>query len=808
MNKKISVIVPAYNVEKYLRRCLDSLVYQTYPHLEILVIDDGSTDGTRGIIEEYVSRFAGKVFLYAQENAGQAAARNNGISYATGDYIGFVDADDFVSPRMYEYLVQEAEEKDCDLVTCGYYGCNDETGEIQVYQAGCRGEFDQSIFENPEILRLNAPYPWNKLYRKELLENAGFAFPEGIIFEDLAAVFPLFLSAKKVGRVHEKLYYYIKGRKGGTMSTFDQRHMQILDALKIVDEKFIEKGAFEKFQEILLFFHIRHIQARFDEMEKYGDFSFEKEFRERSETLLDAYFPGWKESKAYQERKKNEEAEEETDEETDEKTIEEMPEKEENINKPAPKKIRKAQVFEEIMAEKPVQKGLVLIESYHGNDCIETGYYMAKALSASDSYEVCVVAADAAKQKQFEEKLGQAVSAIEITSPEYIEKLATAEIVMNNQAFPGYYRKRKGQKFVFMDFLPAYYGEGRFASYSAKNMQGIQFSLAQADVILFSKEKEEIFGKCLEAYNMRELCEKKGLFVSLKDLPFPSMREEEETVFVTAYLPAPKAFPGLKDSKNFLFLSELKKQLLYLDANLRDNEKILVHYPRTIRRRLVDEGWKHICFSASIQEKRGADPYEVLAGCDAAVGEAGREMTAMESFGKPVCHYAAFDCERDWTQGKTEPWKKEQWEQKATLDEVLEWIHEQAEKASKKPNPAVDTTEWNEKLQSFVAGISRKKNGHIKREWFYAPSIQNFQEFQKWLPQIQGKEDTTLYVFEKEAVCDGLTDWIREYCPKLNFVVILRSLVVGKKESRKIKWKLTTKDKLREARDRERYLGR
>lgn len=142
------------------------------------------------------------------------------------------------------------------------------------------------------------------------------------------------------------------------------------------------------------------------------------------------------------------------------------------------------------------------------------------------------------------------------------------------------------------------------------------------------------------------------------------------------------------------------------------------------------------------------------------------------------------------------------------MDEVLEWIHEQAEKAVKKPNPAVDTKEWKEKLQSFVAGISRKKNGRIKREWLYAPSIQNFQEFEKWLPQIQGKEDTTLYVFEKEAVCDGLTDWIREYCPKLNFVVILRSLVVGKKESRKINWKLTTKDKLREARDRERYLGR
>ena len=139
--------------------------------------------------------------------------------------------------------------------------------------------------------------------------------------------------------------------------------MQILDALKIVDEKFMEKGAFEKFKEILLFFHIRHIQARFDEMEKYGDFSFEKEFRERSEALLDTYFPGWKESEAYQDRKKEEEAEEDVVEKEIEETTEE-----ENSSKAKPKKIRKAQVFEEILLEKPVQKGLVLIESYHGID--------------------------------------------------------------------------------------------------------------------------------------------------------------------------------------------------------------------------------------------------------------------------------------------------------------------------------------------------------------------------------------------------------------------------------------------------------
>lgn len=801
MEQKISVIVPAYNVEKYIRRCLDSLVNQTYSQMEIIVVDDGSTDGTGEIIQEYVERYEGKVFLFSQENAGQAVARNNGIQYATGDYIGFVDADDFVHPRMYEKLQKEAEEKDCDLVTCGYYGCDDMTGEIQVYQAGCRGSFDQSVYENPDILRLNAPYPWNKLYRKELLKETGFAFPEGIIFEDLAAIFPLFLEAKKVGRVHEKLYYYIKGRKGGTMSTFNRKHMQILDALQIVDEKFKDKGAFETFRDILLFFHLRHIQARFDEMQEFQDTSFEEEFRQRADELMNRYFPGWKESECYRHFKQDK-VEEGKAEESKE-TLEEIELEEKSISqKPKEKKVRKAQLFEDYLETRPLEKGLVLIESYHGNDCIETGYYFARALSKEKKYQVCVVAAEEAKKEKFQQLLGGEVEVLLSSSLEYVEKLATAEIVMNNQAFPGYYRKRKGQKFIFMDFLPFYRGEGRNATYQAKNMQGIQFSLAQADWILFPEEGKGWFRQCLDTYCMGEICEKKGLFVSLKKLGFPEKKKEKKEPFVVAYSPSPKVFPELKDSKNFLFLSELKRQLLYLDEHLQENEVVMVHYPRTIRRRLVDKGWKHIRFFPEQTET-----YQVLAGCDAMVGEAERELFVMKAWGKPVCRWNYNDCERQWTQGPMGEFLENSMEERDSLDGILQWIHEKAREKKERSETEVVWEDWLEQVSAFIDNVSSKKGGHCRRKMVYVPAIRNFSDFQKMLPEIREKGEQSIFVFEKDSMCEGVTSWMRKYCPQIQFLVVIRSLVIGKKESRMIKWKITTKDKLRIKRDKERYLG-
>ena len=118
MNPKVSVIVPVYNVEKYLAKCLDSLVIQTLEDIEIIVVNDGTKDNSQLIINQYVKNYPDKVFSYIKKNGGLGDARNYGLQYANAEYIGFVDSDDYVSPHMYEKLYKKAISDNSDLVLC------------------------------------------------------------------------------------------------------------------------------------------------------------------------------------------------------------------------------------------------------------------------------------------------------------------------------------------------------------------------------------------------------------------------------------------------------------------------------------------------------------------------------------------------------------------------------------------------------------------------------------------------------------------------------------------------------------------
>ena len=118
---KVSVIVPVYNVDKYLRKCLDSLVNQTLKEIEIIVINDGSTDGSQRIIDEYQNTYPDIIRGFIKSNGGLSDARNYGLPFCRGEYIGFVDSDDYVDKRMYELMYTKASEDDSDMVTCDYY---------------------------------------------------------------------------------------------------------------------------------------------------------------------------------------------------------------------------------------------------------------------------------------------------------------------------------------------------------------------------------------------------------------------------------------------------------------------------------------------------------------------------------------------------------------------------------------------------------------------------------------------------------------------------------------------------------------
>lgn len=782
MNEKlISVIVPAYNVENYIRRCLDSLVSQTYENLEIIVVNDGSTDRTGEIIEEYTERYPDKVMLYTRENQGQAEARNFGITKASGEYIGFVDSDDFVSTKMYELMYREAEEQGCDMVTCGYYGCDEVTGEITVYQTGYKGEFNQNIYENPMLLRINSPYPWNKLYTRELLERSGFSFRKGIIFEDLCAIFPLFMDARKVGRVHEKLYYYIKGRKGGTISTFNEKHGQIIDALQIMNDAYQDRGMFERFYDTLLFFNLRHIYARFDEMQTYDDIIFKREFKKRAFALLDRYFPGWKETEEYAALEKTEE-----NKKTD--VSSEPPHREEPKST---KKKRRSERYEELTAEREIEKNTVLVECYHGNDLRGMGYYITMGLSDHMDYKVYVAAADIGKVCAFSQTFPSYIRYVDMNSERYLELLATAKYLVNNRSFPGYFRKRKEQRLIFTDFLPSLAAQGTELVCDARNIQGIQLSLAQSDQILFPEELKEQFIPLLEKYNMAEICRDKGCFIMTKSLLPPVHREDDGTVRV-AYMPSVREFPGLKDNKNYLFLSSLKKKLTELDERLEEGRKILFCFPRTVRRRFRENTWKHIEFFPEDRE-----PLEVLAGCHALVGEYGEEMFVMKAMGRPVCQFADDKTDMAWRYGLGSQGAEYDFPAFETPEKVAEWINGLERKAVHAGGAKIS---WRQTLEDFKRG----KNHRLGRTVVYMPAITSRGEF---LEYMQG-QDTKRSVFfiPKAAFSDELATWIREY-GGIRYMVIIQSIVVSKNESRMIKYHITTKDKLREKRDRQRYLG-
>ena len=183
---KVSIIVPIYNAEKTLIRCLESLVEQTYKNIEILLINDGSTDKSEKICINY-SRLYPSILLINQNNAGPATARNTGLELATGEYVYFVDADDYIECDAIEQMVLVAEKNNAEMVICSYYREN--TGETIVHQykyatGFYRGEKVKNIaveLINDVSKKRIPPYVWIRMIRRDILENPRLRFSDGII---------------------------------------------------------------------------------------------------------------------------------------------------------------------------------------------------------------------------------------------------------------------------------------------------------------------------------------------------------------------------------------------------------------------------------------------------------------------------------------------------------------------------------------------------------------------------------------------------------------------------------------------------
>ena len=212
MNKKVSIVVPIYNVENYLDKCINSIVNQTYSDLEIILVDDGSKDGSPVICDDWKEKDS-RVIVIHKENGGLSSARNAGLDVATGEYIMFEDSDDWLEIDIVEKCVERIEKDDSDMVIFGYKKVDEEGKELGSFTFGndtySREELSEQLHQR--ILEMSFGYAWNKLYRLSVIKESGVKNDGSIIDrEDLYFNLCLFKSLEKISFLNRVGYYYLQ----------------------------------------------------------------------------------------------------------------------------------------------------------------------------------------------------------------------------------------------------------------------------------------------------------------------------------------------------------------------------------------------------------------------------------------------------------------------------------------------------------------------------------------------------------------------------------------------------------------------
>ena len=245
---KVSLIVPVYGIEPYLRRCLDSLVAQTLKDIEIIAVNDASPDGCLAILQEYAGRYSNIRVIDSKVNLRQGGARNLGIAASTGDFLGFVDGDDRVDPTMYEKLLRVAIEQDCDVVDC----------DVLVEEQGkppfvsCSNSPDQigdATLERRRTWVLHAERMFTKIYRRGLFLDHSLSFPERLAYEDNPVVPLLLAYARRLGKVAEPLYVYCRNPSSTTTTNNSSHHFDRLETSRNLLEEFKRRGLYETFKD-------------------------------------------------------------------------------------------------------------------------------------------------------------------------------------------------------------------------------------------------------------------------------------------------------------------------------------------------------------------------------------------------------------------------------------------------------------------------------------------------------------------------------------------------------------------------------
>ena len=292
MSELVSIIVPVYNVENYIDRCVESLVNQTYRNIEIILVNDGSLDDSLTLLEKWEMKDR-RVVVVNKKNGGLSDARNAGMKVAKGDYYLFIDSDDFVDIHMCEQMVSSLHEHESDIVVCDMKYLYDD-GE-EKFASG--GDFVcENVIENPKLITINNS-ACNKLYKKELFEDV--QFPVGRYYEDLALIPSLLYKAKRVSKVDEPFYIYYQ-RRGSIAHSANKKIFHIYDAIKDDIDYVKSHGNEENVIEELKHFYIIHgLDLTTLRIKDFDNKKVRARYLRENMNHLEQFYPDYKKDSAY-----------------------------------------------------------------------------------------------------------------------------------------------------------------------------------------------------------------------------------------------------------------------------------------------------------------------------------------------------------------------------------------------------------------------------------------------------------------------------------------------------------------------------
>lgn len=440
-NYSIDVIVPAFNAENTIERCLNSLLNQRYENLRVIVIDDGSSDNTNSIVSEICKKSNGKALLVTQQNAGVSVARNKGLEVSNADFIGFVDADDYISEDMYLEMIKVVDDE-TDLVMCGRYDVLNSGKKRAILPNKTHN--NTNIFNNKKILSTTSLFVWDKIFRKSVINRYNIDFPLGLKYaEDAVFLAKVYLHSKKIRVICEAFYYYIISREGSATYNCSPLWLDIPKSLDMINQYYLKQGVFfnywRELESLSFGYFRRRINSLYFHTNKLMQFKYIKAHIE----FMNNYFPKWKKSTkglkglVYTNSFAR-------------SIYVLLPNSIKKISKKSFEYLKKLKskriLYKYFWNYLPINKNISLYISYSGDSISDNPLYIAKA--STKHKKIYFASRNFNKDRIFCKYNNLDFEIVDVRSIKYIWLLATSSFVVTNSRVPTYFNKRKEQTLV------------------------------------------------------------------------------------------------------------------------------------------------------------------------------------------------------------------------------------------------------------------------------------------------------------------------------------------------------------------------